>query len=55
MSWTTQNPLTMTNSAAATLRIATYNIHKCRGIDMKFMPQRIISVLRELDADVVCL
>lgn len=37
------------------LRIATYNIHKCRGLDMKFAPQRIISVLRDLDADVLCL
>jgi endonuclease/exonuclease/phosphatase family metal-dependent hydrolase len=41
--------------ASSTLRIATYNIHKCRGIDMQFSPQRIISVLCELDADVVCL
>ena len=38
-----------------TFRVATYNIHKCRGIDMQFAPQRIISVLRELDADVICL
>jgi endonuclease/exonuclease/phosphatase family metal-dependent hydrolase len=36
-------------------RIATYNIHKCRGLDMKFAPDRIISVLRELDADILCL
>jgi endonuclease/exonuclease/phosphatase family metal-dependent hydrolase len=36
-------------------RITTYNIHKCRGVDMKFAPQRIVSVLRELDADVLCL
>jgi endonuclease/exonuclease/phosphatase family metal-dependent hydrolase len=36
-------------------RIATYNIHKCRGLDMKFAPERIISVLRELDADILCL
>lgn len=43
------------NSASSTFRIATYNIHKCRGIDMKFTPQRIISVLREVDADVLCL
>src|SRR5437764_111397 len=42
-------------SAASTFRIATYSIHKCRGLDMKFVPQRIISVLRELDADIVCL
>ena len=47
--------LTMTNSAAGAFRIATYNIHKCRGLDMKFAPQRIVSVLRELDADIVCL
>jgi len=43
------------SSQSSTFRIATYNIHKCRGIDMKFAPQRIISVLRELDADVICL
>lgn len=43
------------NSASGTFRIATYNIHKCRGIDMKFAPQRVISVLQELDADIVCL
>ena len=43
------------NFAASMLRIATYNIHKCRGLDMNFAPQRIISVLQELDADVICL
>lgn len=42
-------------ASSATFRIATYNIHKCRGIDMKFAPQRIVSVLRELDADILCL
>lgn len=40
---------------SGTFRIATYNIHKCRGLDMKFAPQRIIAVLQELDADVICL
>src|SRR5215469_11546203 len=43
------------NSAPGAFRIATYNIHKCRGLDMKFSPQRINAVLRELDADVICL
>jgi endonuclease/exonuclease/phosphatase family metal-dependent hydrolase len=43
------------NSALTAFRIATYNIHKCRGMDMKFSPQRIISVLSELDADILCL
>jgi endonuclease/exonuclease/phosphatase family metal-dependent hydrolase len=37
------------------LRVATYNIHKCRGFDRRTSPKRIIAVLRELDADVLCL
>jgi endonuclease/exonuclease/phosphatase family metal-dependent hydrolase len=37
------------------LRIATYNVHKCRGFDLRIMPERIISVLHELKADVLCL
>lgn len=37
------------------LRVATYNIHKCRGFDRRTMPQRIISVLQELEADIMCL
>lgn len=52
---TIYNPVTTMNPAQSVFRIATYNIHKCRGLDMKFSPQRIISVLRELDADIVCL
>ncbi len=36
-------------------RIATYNVHKCRGFDQKISPQRIISVIRDLDADILCL
>ena len=43
------------NATSGTFRIATYNIHKCRGLDMKFSPQRIIAVLQEIDADIVCL
>jgi endonuclease/exonuclease/phosphatase family metal-dependent hydrolase len=35
------------------LRIATYNIHKCVGIDRKYSPERIVKVLREIDADVI--
>jgi endonuclease/exonuclease/phosphatase family metal-dependent hydrolase len=37
------------------LRIATYNIHRCRGMDRRTMPQRIAEVIREMDADVVAL
>src|SRR5574337_1995179 len=38
-----------------TLRIATYNIHKCRGLDQRVRPRRIAQVLGELDADIVAL
>ena len=37
------------------LRIATYNIHRSRGMDRRVMPSRIADVLREIDADVIAL
>jgi endonuclease/exonuclease/phosphatase family metal-dependent hydrolase len=37
------------------LRIATYNVHRCRGIDRRTLPSRIAEVLREIDADVIAL
>lgn len=37
------------------IRIATYNIHKCRGMDRKVRPERIIKALTEIDADVIAL
>ena len=37
------------------LRVATYNIHKCRGMDGRIRPSRVAQVLRELDADVIAL
>jgi endonuclease/exonuclease/phosphatase family metal-dependent hydrolase len=37
------------------LRIATYNIHRCRGMDRRVSPPRIAEVLREIDADVIAL
>ncbi len=37
------------------LRIVTYNIHKCRGLDRRVRPARIVEVLSELDADVIAL
>jgi endonuclease/exonuclease/phosphatase family metal-dependent hydrolase len=37
------------------VRVATYNIHKCRGMDRRVRPDRIVSVLREVDADIVAL
>lgn len=37
------------------LRITTYNIHKCRGLDGRVRPQRIIDVLKETDPDIIAL
>jgi endonuclease/exonuclease/phosphatase family metal-dependent hydrolase len=37
------------------LKVASYNIHKCVGTDGVFSPERIISVLAEMKADVVAL
>lgn len=35
------------------LRIATYNIHACVGGDRRYDPERMLEVLREIDADVL--
>lgn len=37
------------------LRVATYNIHKCRGLDGRVRPERIAQVLEEVGADIVAL
>lgn len=37
------------------LRVATYNVHKCRGLDGRVRPDRILRVLSDIDADVVAL
>jgi endonuclease/exonuclease/phosphatase family metal-dependent hydrolase len=35
--------------------VATYNVHRCVGLDFRRDPGRIAAVIRELDADVVAL
>lgn len=37
------------------LRVVTYNIHKCRGLDRRVRPARIVETLREIDADIIAL
>jgi endonuclease/exonuclease/phosphatase family metal-dependent hydrolase len=37
------------------IRVATYNVHKCRGLDRRTDPERIAAIIRELDADVIAL
>jgi endonuclease/exonuclease/phosphatase family metal-dependent hydrolase len=39
----------------AAMRIVTYNVHKCRGMDRRERPGRIVEVLRETQADVIAL
>lgn len=39
----------------STIKVATYNIHKCVGLDLKYSPERIVGVLKEVDADVIAL
>lgn len=39
----------------ATIKIATYNIHKCVGMDRRYSPERIVDVLKEIDADIIAL
>ena len=36
-------------------RIATYNIHKCRGLDRRVRPKRIAEVLKQIGADIIAL
>jgi endonuclease/exonuclease/phosphatase family metal-dependent hydrolase len=37
------------------LKLATYNIHRCIGADGFVLPERILSVLHEMNADVIAL
>jgi endonuclease/exonuclease/phosphatase family metal-dependent hydrolase len=36
-----------------TFRIATYNVHKCKGMDWRVSSARVADVIRDLDADIV--
>jgi len=37
------------------LRIASYNVHKCTGMDFRKDPGRVAEVIRSLDADIISL
>ena len=37
------------------LRVATYNIHRCRGLDGRTNPARTAEVIRAIEADVIAL
>ncbi|WP_435266946.1 endonuclease/exonuclease/phosphatase family protein [Shinella sp. BE166] len=35
--------------------IASYNVHKCVGVDRRFDPERTASVIAEIDADIIAI
>lgn len=41
--------------AAVEIRVATYNVHRCRGLDRRTLPERIAEVLVGVGADVIAL
>ena len=45
----------MTDAHWRTLRVATYNIHRSRGLDGRTNPSRIAEVIRSINADVIAL
>ena len=45
----------MSHDGSPPLRVVTYNIHRCRGIDRRTRPDRVAAVLSAVDADVVAL
>jgi endonuclease/exonuclease/phosphatase family metal-dependent hydrolase len=45
----------VTPHGPAALRIATYNVHRCRGLDGRTRPDRIAAVIGAIGADVVAL
>ena len=38
-----------------TIRVATYNIHRCRGLDGRTSPSRIADVIRTIDPDIIAM
>lgn len=45
----------MPHKRADGLRVATYNVHSCIGTDRKYDPERILHVIKEIDADILAL
>lgn len=37
------------------ISVASYNVHRCIGVDRRHDPDRVAAVLRELDADIIAL
>ncbi len=41
--------------AASAIRVVTYNVHRCRGMDRRTLPERVAAVLASIDADIIAL
>jgi endonuclease/exonuclease/phosphatase family metal-dependent hydrolase len=50
-----ENVIDDTVERSAPLRVMTYNIHSCVGGDRRYDPERILTILREVDADIIAL
>ena len=48
-------PHSFGNAEDHSVRVVTYNIHTCVGVDRRYDPSRIAAVLREINADIACL
>jgi endonuclease/exonuclease/phosphatase family metal-dependent hydrolase len=45
----------MADSRWRTVRVATYNVHRCRGLDGRTLPSRVAEVIRAIDPDLIAL
>jgi len=48
-------PQSIGSSDGLSVRVVTYNIHTCVGVDGRYDPARVAAVLREIDAEIACL
>jgi endonuclease/exonuclease/phosphatase family metal-dependent hydrolase len=48
-------PVSHTGGREGSLKIVSYNVHKCRGLDFRRDPERVARVILELDADIIAL
>jgi endonuclease/exonuclease/phosphatase family metal-dependent hydrolase len=49
------DPHRLGEAASHQVTVASYNIHKCLGVDRRFDPDRVAAVIAEIGADVVAL
>jgi endonuclease/exonuclease/phosphatase family metal-dependent hydrolase len=50
-----KTPYLSGRTATTETLIASYNVHRCVGVDKRFDPERIATVIGEIDADVIAL